>query len=86
MNENISVTTRQISSIQTFCKIIVNKQRKLRKTVSTTQTDNKAHARKGKTLVALNANLAENLKFTFYSVKTGVLRLHFYNCTFPLQF
>ena len=60
------------------------------KKLSTTQTDNKAHATKGKILVALNAktyfsNLAENSKFTFYC-QNQFFGLHFYDFTFPLQY
>ena len=46
-------------------------QKKLTKIVSTTELDNKTHARKGKRLVACNATkyilyIAKNSNFTFY--------------------
>ena len=45
MKENICVTTQ----------LQVNEERRLNKTMSTTQTDDIAHARKGKSLVVFNA-------------------------------
>ena len=65
MKENICVTTRPTimllhlapsSIFEYFCKLQVNEQRRLNKTVSTTIcTDNKTHIRKDNSLVALNA-------------------------------
>ena len=43
------------SIFEYFCKLQLNERRRLNKTVSTTYTDNKAHTRKGKSSVALNA-------------------------------
>ena len=55
----------------------------------TTYIDNKAHARKGKSLVAFNAkkisNLSENLKFTFCCSNNFLAAIVQYY-TFPTQF
>ena len=49
----------------------------------------KAHARKGKSLVAFNAKnifqILQKIQSLFFTVKTSFLRLRFYNYTSPLQ-
>ena len=66
-------------------------QRTLNKTVSTTQTDKKAYARKGKNLVAFNAKkifFKSRRKFKIYFLlsKSVSLGLHFYNYIFLYNF
>ena len=69
------------NSSHRFCHILPHRQysdifvyyKSMNKGDLTNSNDNKAHARKGKSLVEFNtnyfSNLAENLKFTFYCQK-----------------
>ena len=57
--------------------------------MSTAQTDNKAHARKGESLVAIIGKnifqILQRIQNLLFTVKISFLRLHFHNYTFLLQ-
>ena len=72
MTYNLSHRFCYISPQRQYSSIFVN-YKSMNKGDLTNSNDNKAHARKGKSLVEFNANyfsnLAENSKFTFYCQK-----------------